>query len=142
LANLLFSNELARRTNGTGLTSNAVHPGVVVTDSARHVERELQKDPVMPYVLPFLKSLFNIFAMNADDGALTQLYVATSPKLKGVTGKYYVPIATEGDPAPIAKNLTLQERLWEESEKLISLYLSGGTEQKPKNKKINLEVTR
>jgi hypothetical protein len=54
---------------------------------------------------------------------ILQLYVATSPKLAGVSGKYFVPIAVETMPSFLAQNETLQKLLWDESEKLIRPYL-------------------
>jgi hypothetical protein len=57
--------------------------------------------------------------LNADDGALTQLYVATSPKLAGVSGEYFIPTASKGQASALARNETLARLLWEESERLI-----------------------
>ena len=59
--------------------------------------------------------------MSVDNGALTQLYAATSPKLDGVTGRLFVPIALDrtekGNPHGL--NVTLAKLLWEESERIV-----------------------
>jgi hypothetical protein len=55
--------------------------------------------------------------LNADGGALTQLYAATSPNMDKVTGKYLVPIALIKVPSANARNETLQKKLWKESER-------------------------
>jgi hypothetical protein len=53
---------------------------------------------------------------------VAQLFVATSPKMEGVTGKYFGPIALETEPSAHARNKTLQRKLWEESDRLVKPY--------------------
>ena len=119
LANVLFSNELAVRLNGTGATSNALHPGIIATEGQRHLRDLLKQNVVTSVVLLLFNLLWGASVLSLDDGALTQLYVATSPKLAGVTGKYFIPIGLDrtSDVAPAAKNATLQKLLWTVSEK-------------------------
>ena len=147
LANVLFSAELARRLNGTGATSNVIHPGKLpplpppCRVSLRHqnpcltvsfsvcisgiIVTELHRDMhQQPFPLGFLYALFNEFyrlaTMSVDNGALTQLFAATSPKLQGVTGRFFVPIALDRTEAgnPHGRNATLAKLLWEASERI------------------------
>ena len=90
LANVLFCNEFARRMTGTGVTCNSLHPGSIRTELSRHVEEDLKKS-LSARFMSFLEVLVTPFLMNSDDGALTQLYVATAHELEGVTGRYYTP---------------------------------------------------
>lgn len=79
LANVLFTYELARRLAGTGITANCLHPGTVYTgiwEKTRH--RAI-----------FLITLFRKFMLTPAQGADTIMYLATSPDVDGVTGKYF-----------------------------------------------------
>ena len=61
--------------------------------------------------------------MSVDNGALTQLYVATSPKMEGVTGRYFIPVALDRTEAkfvnPHGLDVALAKLLWEESERIV-----------------------
>ena len=72
LANLLFTRELARRLEGTGVTANALHPGVVATNLFMHL-------PLMWLVAPIIR----LFLLSPKKGAQTSLYLATSRTSKG-----------------------------------------------------------
>mmetsp|Transcript_24230 Transcript_24230/g.23296 ORF Transcript_24230/g.23296 Transcript_24230/m.23296 type:complete len:339 (+) Transcript_24230:136-1152(+) len=112
LANILFANELAERLNGTGATSNSVHPGLIATPLA---------DTFWVSLLGELGSKVfcnTVPMLSVDGGSLTQLYAATSSKMEGITGKYLIPIALLKTPSANARNVTLQKKLWEESERL------------------------
>jgi NAD(P)-dependent dehydrogenase (short-subunit alcohol dehydrogenase family) len=107
LANVLFTNALARRLQGTGVVVNAVHPGVVTTELARNYPRLLVK-------------LFHLFTISPEEGAQTSLHVAMAPETAQVTGKYFeksreVTAAREG------LSEEAQEKLWALSEKLVGL---------------------
>lgn len=102
LANLLFSNELARRLQGSGVTSYAVHPGVVATDVWRAIP-----GPLAWLLKHFMRSI--------EDGAATTLYVATAPELAGQSGGYYADCKT-ADTSPVAQDQALAKQLWEQSE--------------------------
>jgi NAD(P)-dependent dehydrogenase (short-subunit alcohol dehydrogenase family) len=113
LANVLFCNEFTRRMEGTGVTCNSLHPGSIRTELTRHVEKSMSDMAVAigeVLTVPFL--------MNPDDGALTQLYVATAPELAGVSGEYFTPTAAKGRATARGRNATLAKLLWEESERL------------------------
>ena len=84
LANVLFTLELARRLQGTGVTVNAVHPGLVDTEITRHmgfVNSTFASIFVRPLFWPFIK--------RPKQGAQTTLYAALDPSLVKVTGKYF-----------------------------------------------------
>jgi retinol dehydrogenase 14 len=81
LANVLFAYELARRLRGTGVTSNALHPGVVRTSFGADDPAGIQKF-VVPLLRPFMKS--------PARGAATSIRLATAPELEGVTGGFFM----------------------------------------------------
>lgn len=121
LANVLFAQELAERVREKGILVNSLHPGGVDTELFRHVQDTLAA------VHPALASWFDANVMKGaawrpEDAALTQLYAAVGPKLKqkGITGKYFHPIARQTRPDPHAQNATLQRRLWELTEAFIA----------------------
>lgn len=107
--NLLFAKELARRFAGTQKTANAVHPGVIQTNLARSMSSfaRFAFGLVSPLVLK-----------SVAQGAATQVYVATHPSLKNVSGEYFsdVNIAT---PRRDALDADLAKKLWELSEKIV-----------------------
>jgi retinol dehydrogenase-12 len=72
LANILFSNELARQFNGTGVTSNSLHPGVIKTELARHIEASLTGIAQSFYTF-LSENLMQLAQLDADGGALTQV---------------------------------------------------------------------
>ncbi|MFT5144987.1 MAG: NAD(P)-dependent dehydrogenase (short-subunit alcohol dehydrogenase family) [Rhodothermales bacterium] len=80
LANILFTGELARRLEGSGITANSLHPGVVDTGFWR---------PGNGAVMTGMGKVGSRFMRTPEDGAKTTLHLATSPDLDGVTGGYY-----------------------------------------------------
>jgi retinol dehydrogenase-14 len=80
LANVLFTYELARRTAGSGVTATALHPGVVRTGFAAEDPSPMWK-VLLPLIRPFLKS--------PAKGAATSIYLASSPDVEGVSGRYF-----------------------------------------------------
>lgn len=113
LANGLFSLELARRLAGSGATSNAVHPGIIKTNLGRHFDRWKK---VLSELIgwTFMKSI--------PAGAATQCYVATSPRLAGVSGRYFANCNPE-IPDPRMRDEALAARLWSVSEGLTRRWL-------------------
>ena len=81
---MLFTNELARRLHGTGVTVNAVHPGLVDTDIIRHTSFYTSFA-----ASTFVKPLFWPFIKTPRRGAQTTLYAALDPSLVNVTGQYF-----------------------------------------------------
>jgi len=106
LCNVLFTQELARRTAGTGITTYALHPGVVASEMFRRVPW-----PVRPIIMRRMLSV--------TDGAKTSLYCATSPEVAGVSGRFYEKCA-ERAPSPVATP-ELGRVLWERSEEWTGL---------------------
>ena len=78
LCNLLFTYELARRLEGTGVTANALHPGLVASNI-------LTNNGILGR---FLNMLLGVRGISVEAGALTSVYAASSPELEGVSGKY------------------------------------------------------
>ncbi|MFW9821264.1 MAG: SDR family oxidoreductase [Candidatus Thorarchaeota archaeon] len=76
LAEMLFTYELSRRLKGTKVTANAVHPGVVATNLGRDQSKFSQW-----FARKFFKS--------PEEGAQTSIYLASSPEVEGITGKYF-----------------------------------------------------
>lgn len=79
LANILFTYELIRRLEGRGVTANTLHPGLVGTNIAGN----------NGWLLRFFLPLWRIWAMSPDEGAETSIYLASSPEVEGVSGKYF-----------------------------------------------------
>lgn len=104
-ANILFTRELARRLEGSGVTVNAVHPGAVATRLGRGSG---------PFV-DLLQRAISVFMKSPEQGAETSLHLATAPELEGVTGRYFAN-KRERQPQPHATDPDLARRLWEISE--------------------------
>jgi NAD(P)-dependent dehydrogenase (short-subunit alcohol dehydrogenase family) len=111
LANVLFTYALARRLEGTGVTVNCLHPGRVVTNIWTRV---------LPNWLHFLGIIVRPFCIPAEQGALTNIYLATSTEVEGVTGKFFDKCRILPS-AKISCDQNIQERLWTISEKLTHL---------------------
>jgi NAD(P)-dependent dehydrogenase (short-subunit alcohol dehydrogenase family) len=80
LASVMFTYELARRLEGTGVTATVLHPGVVSTGFGAEDPSRIFRI-VVPFVRPFMKT--------PQQGAATSIYLASSPKVEGVTGTYF-----------------------------------------------------
>jgi NAD(P)-dependent dehydrogenase (short-subunit alcohol dehydrogenase family) len=112
LALVLFTYELARRLQGTGVTANCLHPGFVATNIGQNGIGSVGRSIV--------KLIFSRLGISPEEGAKTSLYLASSPEIEGVTGKYFaksIPVRS----APISYDVTLQRQLWVESAKLVNL---------------------
>ncbi len=113
LALVLFTYELARRLQGTGVTANCLHPGFVATNIGQNGVGSVGRSIV--------KLIFSRLGISPEEGAKTSIYLASSSEIEGVTGKYFVksiPVRS----APISYDKTLQRQLWEESAKLVNLH--------------------
>lgn len=111
LCNVLMTLELARRLEGTGVTANCLHPGVVATDLLITLKKSWWRY-FIPLMKPFMKTPW--------EGAQTSIFLAASPKVEGVTGKYYVN-CRESNLAARARDKDVARKLWELSEKLVGL---------------------
>lgn len=112
LANLLYARALARRLQGTGVTVNAVHPGVIKTNLGRDGGALMNVVGILGR--PFMKSV--------AQGAATQCYVATHPELAGVSGEYFANCKTTKSSA-WGRDETLADELWNASERITADYL-------------------
>ena len=110
LANVMFTYALARRLQGTAMTANALHPGVVSTGFGQNNTGAWGA----------LWKFVGRFTMNPEQGAQTSIYLASSPDVVGVTGKYF-------DNKKAVRSSTAshdeaaQERLWQLSEKMVGM---------------------
>ena len=110
LAMILFTHELAKRLEGSGVTVNSAHPGVVRTNFAKN------NGGLVMLGFRFL----GIFFISPESSAKRILYVATSPDLDGVTGKYFTKMR-ETRSSPESYDDDSAKRLWLVSEQLAKL---------------------
>ncbi|XP_062857590.1 retinol dehydrogenase 14b [Trichomycterus rosablanca] len=113
LANLLFVRQLARRLEGSGVTVNALSPGMVRTNLGRHVHIPLLARPLF-----WLVSL--MFFKSCEEGAETPLYLTCSPDVENVTGKFFSNCREE-KLLPKAVDDTTSRRLWDLSESMVGI---------------------
>jgi NAD(P)-dependent dehydrogenase (short-subunit alcohol dehydrogenase family) len=111
LANVMFTYELARRLEGTGVTATALHPGLTNTafsgeDPARAFA------PIVALLRPFMRS--------PEKGAATSVYLASSPEVEGVTGKYFAK-CQEKTSNKSSYDSAITARLWDVSAALVGL---------------------
>jgi retinol dehydrogenase 12 len=110
LLNILFTAELARCQAGTGVTANCLHPGFVRTSLGRDVTGVL--GAVLPLALRFVPG--------PAAGARTPVYLASSPEVADVTGRYFVN-CRQAEPSALAKDTAAAARLWALSEDLTGI---------------------
>lgn len=107
LANVLFTYELARRLQGAGVTANCLHPGRVGTNLFRGLPG-------------FLQALIKLVTIGPERGAQTSIYLASSPEVEGITGKYFARRRQQKS-SETSHNEEAARRLWEVSEELTGL---------------------
>ena len=117
LLDQLFTNELARRLEGTGVTSNSACPGLVATNLVD-----------MGVLRPIMRAASRTPLVNTPaEGARLVVRLATDPELEGVTGRFYT--TTPGmrllPPVPAMLDTRLQRRVWERTEVLVGLTPAG-----------------
>ncbi len=110
LANLLFTYELARRLEGTGVTVNALHPGLVASNFGMNNSG----------LFRLMKPLLNLFSISNEQGAQTSIYLASSPEVEGVTGKYFIK-CKEVRSSETSYDTAAARRLWEVSASMTGL---------------------
>lgn len=116
LANVVFSYELARRLEGTGVTVNVLHPGLVRTGFADSLGAV--PAAIFGFVMRFV-------ALTPEQGAQTSVYLATSPDVENVSGKYWEKSkALQSGRA--AYDESTWTRLWEVSEKMVASTVKTG----------------
>jgi NAD(P)-dependent dehydrogenase (short-subunit alcohol dehydrogenase family) len=110
LANVLFTTELSEKLSGTGITVNALHPGVVKTDIGNKGTK---------WYASLVWSLFSgIGGISVEAGAKTSVYLATSEEVKGVSGKYFDKRKPR-ETSKIAQDSALAKKLWEQTEAML-----------------------
>jgi NAD(P)-dependent dehydrogenase (short-subunit alcohol dehydrogenase family) len=115
LANLLFTYELARRLEGTGVTANALHPGVVLTG---FMGNNGWRGRVWQGIARWV-------ALSPEEGARTVVYLATAPEVATVSGRYFVQEQAVSS-SPESYDEAAAKRLWQVSEELTGLAPVGG----------------
>ena len=110
LANLMFTYELARRIENSGVTVNAMHPGWVAT--------RLGMDG--GFLSRTISAVARVCARTPEQGADTAVWLASSPEVDGVSGKYFLD-RREIQSTDTSKNAESQRLLWESSAKMVGL---------------------
>jgi NAD(P)-dependent dehydrogenase (short-subunit alcohol dehydrogenase family) len=110
LANVLFTYELARRLEGTGVTVNALAPGNVASGFGHNNQG----------VMDLVFRVIHRFAKTPEQGAETIIYLASSPAVEGVSGKYFDECQAVSS-SPASYDEVIARRLWNESARLVTL---------------------
>lgn len=108
LANVLFTYELARRLTGTRVAVNALHPGFVATHFGHN------NGPIVRLGIRLTQA---VSGKTPEEGARTSVYLASSPEVDGITGKYFVNCQPRRS-SPSSYDSGLAQRLWEVSESM------------------------
>ena len=111
LANILFTKELARRLEGTGVTANCLHPGFVMSGFGQSGD--------MSGVMGMGLKVARLFAIRPKRGARTTVYLASAPEVEDVTGEYFVRRKVR-QPTAAAQDAEAARRLWDVSERLVA----------------------
>ena len=116
LANVMFTYELARRLEGTGVTATVLHPGVTSTAFGRE-DTARGWGPLIALMRPFMKS--------PERGAETSVYLASSPDVEGITGTYFAGAKAKTSQATSYDRATTA-RLWQVSAELVGVPVPAG----------------
>ncbi len=108
LANVLFTRELARRLEGSGVTANCLHPGFVATNF-------MTGQGPMHWVF---RQMAPVFAVSPEKGAETTIYLASSPEVAGTTGEYFAK-SKPNKATAAGRDDAAARRLWELSERMV-----------------------
>lgn len=110
LANIMFTYELARRLEGTGVTANALHPGGVNSGFGKNNGG----------VMRLAMKMISRFQLTPEQGAQTSIFLASSSAVEGVSGKYFVDCAAVSS-SPSSYDEASQQRLWEVSAEMAGI---------------------
>jgi NAD(P)-dependent dehydrogenase (short-subunit alcohol dehydrogenase family) len=108
LANVLFTYELARKLEGTKVTVNALHPGSVATGFGKNNGK----------LMKIVFGLLSPIQRTPEEGATTSIYLASSPEVQGITGKYFTDCKPV-DSDPVSHDRAAAEKLWQASLEMI-----------------------
>ena len=108
LMTIIFTKELAKRLQGTNVTVNALHPGGVATKLGMNDN---------PFIYKLVWKLMSLFSISPQKGAETSIYLASSPDVEGISGKYWSNKKLRKN-NPKADKPGVGERLWELSQKM------------------------
>jgi NAD(P)-dependent dehydrogenase (short-subunit alcohol dehydrogenase family) len=109
LANILFTLELARRLEGSGVTANCLHPGFVATNFSTG----------KGFTFRVFQAMSKVFAISPENGAKTTIYLASSPEVEGITGGYFAKCKLT-KPTAAGRDDEASHRLWELSERMVA----------------------
>ena len=110
LALILFTHELARRLEGTGVTANCLHPGAVATN--------IWGNPIGP--ASFIMKITRLFMLSPEKGAKTQVYLASSPEVETVSGEYF-DARVKKRSSEDSYDQALAEKLWDISAGMVGI---------------------
>lgn len=110
LMNILFTRELSRRLQGSGVTANSLHPGAIRSGFAVNDRGAFAR----------LTALLGPLFLSSEEGAATQVYLCSAPELEGRSGEYFSNRRPKR-PWPQARNDEMAARLWEVSVELVGL---------------------
>ena len=113
LANVMFTYELAKRIEGTGITANCLHPGFVSTNFGKN-NSFLWRN--------FIRVAMWLIAINVKDGAKTSIHLACSDEVKDITGRFFANCEVKKGSSK-AKNEEHNQKLWELSEEFVKPFL-------------------
>jgi retinol dehydrogenase-14 len=106
----LFTYELARRLEGSDVTTNALHPGFVSTNMGGN----------NGWFVRLLLPLTRFFALSPEEGAQTNIYLASSPEVERVSGRYFYKMGPVSS-SPASHDLETAKRLWHISAEMTGL---------------------
>ncbi|KAI5693867.1 hypothetical protein M8J75_007010 [Diaphorina citri] len=115
LCNILMTTYLSKLVDGTGVTANSVHPGIVATHAFDRLQRS------SPWMYAIIMVIVKNFCKTPEQGAQAQIYAACDPDLDGVSGKYFQDCHESRCIAPEAQDMRLAEQLWRKSVDLVKL---------------------
>lgn len=113
LANNLFTHELSKKLEGTGVTVNCLHPGFVVKEL-------LDRIPFSESIKGYLDPIARQFLNTSKEGAQTSIFLSVDPDVEKTSGKYFKD-CKEAEPSPDSRNDELGSWLWKKSEELLGL---------------------
>ncbi|CAH2071132.1 unnamed protein product, partial [Iphiclides podalirius] len=131
LCNILMASELSNRLQGTGVTANSLHPGIVKTEILHDINI-----PLFQWLLPLIK----LCSKNPWEGAQTTIYLAVSPEVSDVSGKYFADCHIKNVSASQGHDTQVARKLWEISERYVGLNQDKVDEKNSKIQKCTINT--